>query len=319
MARPNFDLSQNLFLSCDWGTSSFRLKLSDFKTGEIVESLATDYGIKKAHSEWQTQNEKIDREAFFLSYLKENIARFESNTETIPLIISGMASSNLGMKELPYASLPMDFDPSQLKTYTRKADEKFPNPLMLISGIKTKNDVIRGEETQVFGIAEKLSDDDSVIILPGTHSKHVIIRSKQIVDFKTYITGELFQLLSKHSILKDSLATAIEDLDMDAFKNGIQESQKENILHSIFKIRAGDILHKTDKIENTAFLSGLLIGHEVQALKNLKIKQLYLAGEGRLKKLYSAATESTVLSDKEAEHLTMKGHQYILNYYQKSK
>lgn len=320
MTQPNFDITKNLFLSCDWGTTSFRLKLANLKTGDVLENVTTDYGIKKAHGQWLQKKDEIGRRDFFLSYLKENITHLENNMENIPVIISGMASSNLGLKKLPYASLPIDLNPSQLNIHIREADDDFPNPLMLISGIKAENDVIRGEETQIFGMVDKLKDsEEAIIILPGTHSKHVIIRNKQIVDFKTYITGELFELLSNHSILKNSLASGNEDMNMNAFRNGIQESMEGNILNSLFKIRAGDILHKTDKAKNAAFLSGLLIGQEAQALRDLKIKQVFLAGEGRLKTLYSNALIATLLSDEESEHLTVRGHQYILNHYRKGK
>jgi 2-dehydro-3-deoxygalactonokinase len=327
LRKPDFDLTKNRFLSCDWGTSSFRLKLADLESGDIIESITTDYGIKKAYSEWQEKKGEDDRNGFFLSYLKKNIRQLKDNTENIPLIISGMASSNLGLKEMPYAVLPIDINPEQLNVHLREADEEFSNPLMLISGIRTENDVIRGEETQVFGMLNKLEDDeDAIIILPGTHSKHIIIRNNRIVDFKTYITGELFQLLSEHSILKDSLAVEKEEFNKEAFLKGIRESTKENILHSVFKIRAGNILHKTEKAANAAFLSGLLIGQELKALGDLEMNQLFVAGGIVLQKYYSAALKelslaerTVILSKKEAEHLTLKGHHHILNHYQKSK
>ena len=61
-------------------------------------------------------------------------------------------------------------------------------------------DVIRGEETQIFGALGNGSDNGQ-FILPGTHSKWALVENGQIVWFTTFMTGELFAVLCNHSIL----------------------------------------------------------------------------------------------------------------------
>lgn len=325
MGESNYKNTNNIFLSCDWGTSNFRLKLAELRTGKVLNNLTTNVGIKRIHSEWLEENNKTNRIGYFLNYLRSNIAelecRIERSLKDIPLIISGMASSNLGLKELPYASLPLDINPSRLNVFIKEANHDFPHRLLLISGIKTENDVIRGEETQIFALAAEYAVDKATIILPGTHSKHIFVRNNKIIDFKTYITGELFELLTTHSILKDSIFEENDTIETQVFLKGVEESAKENILHSLFKIRAYDILGKAEKAENIAFLSGLLIGLELRKLKNIKINRLILAGEGKLQAYYANALSAldieenvTILSDREIKDLTVKGHRLILQH-----
>ena len=66
-------------------------------------------------------------------------------------------------------------------------------------------DVMRGEETQLAGIFPLYSAGRHLICMPGTHSKWVEAKDGVVTGFATYLTGELFAVLSKHSILRHSL------------------------------------------------------------------------------------------------------------------
>jgi hypothetical protein len=63
---------------------------------------------------------------------------------------------------------------------------------------------MRGEETQILGALSLAPDleKNSMVILPGTHSKWVSMHESRIMDFATYMTGELFCLLFSHLISK---------------------------------------------------------------------------------------------------------------------
>src|SRR5450432_1404958 len=116
-----------------------------------------------------------------------------------------MASSTLGMVELPYKELPFLADGSDLRVETIYANGLFHHDVLLISGARTGDDVMRGEETQLVGCAlgagYATQAGEQVFIFPGTHSKHVVVREGRVIAFKTYMTGEFFELLSKKSIL----------------------------------------------------------------------------------------------------------------------
>lgn len=314
----------DIFLSCDWGTSSFRLKLVDSATGTVGEAIKTSRGIQDVYNAWLKtgKDEAQEREAFYYRYLRENIVLLaemnEQDLDGIPVIISGMASSSIGFKELPYASLPVSLEQPDLQLEVRESTGDFPHKLILISGICSNRDVMRGEETQLFGLAARYDIENGICILPGTHSKHVSVRDKAIVDFKTFLTGELFELLSTKSILRNSILPDTPFHD-EAFTKGLYQAQQENMLTTLFRIRADEILRHTDPGENYYFLSGLLIGTELATLSEYPSARILLAGEDPLRQLYSKALhflEIDHLYVTSTENLVVEGHRSIINNMQ---
>lgn len=310
----------DLFLSCDWGTTSFRLKLVDTNSGEVLESIATSEGIKKTYNALSEEEKNQDFAIPYLRYLKEHISlladKFKQSLSGIPVILSGMASSSIGIKELPYTSLPFSLTDSSLELETVSQSDKFPYDLILVSGLRTKNDIMRGEETQILGLSGIYDLEYSACILTGTHSKHIFIENNHIVDFKTFMTGELFELILTKSILKNSTSARKKEFHKKAFQEGVHTSLNQNILHSLFEIRAGDILRNTDPVANYDFLSGLLIGTELSLLDEHASQKIILVGEKHLQQRYSAALtylEYAHIPVKDKDELTVEGHRIILN------
>jgi len=310
----------HFFLSCDWGTTSFRLKLAEKKSGKIVEGIESSNGIKKTNNHFSAQKNPQNRTDFFLSVLSKKISVLgdlvQHNLDNIPILISGMASSGIGLKELPYKTLPIDLRDPGLYIETFPSTGRFPHDLHLISGICTTDDVIRGEETQLLGLTVKLGIENGVYIFPGTHSKHIYVKDNVITDFRTFMTGELFELVVSQSILSDSVSKAGDGTISDAFKKGIEASLRENLLNSLFKIRGSCILRPKSENENYDFLSGLLIGTEMAGLLKPKPEKIILTGEDHLRNYYSAACKYLNLTYFEAgltEDISSAGHRLILN------
>src|SRR5690242_15166678 len=98
-------MSKDFFLSVDWGTTNFRLRLVKKYPLQVMKEISSSIGAKALYSKWQQQGG--DREHLFLDFLKRQIERLQCDIpEDIEIMISGMASSNIGIQELPYASLP---------------------------------------------------------------------------------------------------------------------------------------------------------------------------------------------------------------------
>jgi len=261
-----------MFLSCDWGTSAFRLRL--IRTGDLHVLAETTHGqgIAETYSRWINQGRPQERQVFYASILEEQIADLGQQSghplTGIPVVLSGMASSSIGMKELPYQKLPVNLDGRDLRVAKFDSDGD-RNPLLVVSGIQTDDDVMRGEETKIVGCSSMLADDDAeqLIILPGTHSKHVIVKQQKVIAFKTHMTGEFFKLLSTHSVLS---ASAEEGTDPDEptnqirFREGVRAARKSGLLHAAFMVRTNQLLNNVPKTENFHYLSGLLIGSELK-------------------------------------------------------
>jgi 2-dehydro-3-deoxygalactonokinase len=297
------------FLSCDWGTSSFRLRLVDTGKKEITAELFSDEGMAETYQQWvatgRPETERID---FYKTRLSGSISKLSVNIDNnLPVIISGMVSSSIGLKELPYQKFPFSWDKSQFGVEKIEGDKNFSHPLFIIPGFKTDVDVMRGEETKLLGCA--LDDDgEKIFIFPGTHSKHVFVKNKTGLDFKTYMTGEIFNLLIEKSILSNAVK---KGMDEKSYIQGFKAGLAENILHQAFRVRTRQLLQRANEVSNYQYLSGLLIGAELKDLKD-KGCPLYLVCGEHLKQAYLSGLE--LLGAKKeihylsADEMLIRGH-----------
>ena len=265
------------FLSCDWGSSRLRLRLVENETGEIYAEHRSDTGIADT---WRPGSRPQDRkriEFIFTNpdWLKPSAQLPVEIDAGLPIILSGMASSSIGLTELPYQPFPFLWDMKQLLVKKINGEEKFKHPLYLVSGFKTDDDIMRGEETLLLGFDIR-DDDEQIFIFPGTHSKHVFVKKKTAFDFRTYMTGELFNLLAVHSILKTAV---VRGEDEKSFAEGFMAAMDGNLLHDIFTIRSRHLLQKVNPVSNFQWLSGLLVGTELKDLADTHCPVNLVCGE----------------------------------------
>jgi 2-dehydro-3-deoxygalactonokinase len=306
------------FFSCDWGTSNFRLKLIDTNHQEIIDEIVTAEGIAAVHSQWKLSHQS--RETFYGAILQKNVTALQErlllDCRGAPIILSGMASSSLGMRELPYASLPFEADGSSVTSATIIIDG-LTHPIHLISGVRSVNDVMRGEETQWIGLMQELcfpDKTDVLFILPGTHSKHIRTGDGRITGFDTFMTGEFYNLLASHSVLQNSIEMSSpfeKDDDENAFLQGVHTASGNNILHTSFLVRTNELFGNMNKKQNGFFLSGLLIGSELQ---HVNADRIVLAAGRSLVQPYRLALQQivpaerlTVLAAKTIESAAVRG------------
>lgn len=284
----------DVFLSCDWGTSSFRLRLIETKGLQVLAEEVNNDGIAAIFKGWTAEKKnESERLAFYQSYIHKQIKKLENTAghslHALPLLVSGMASSSIGMMELPYKQLPFKTDGSDLHVRIIEPSEHFPNVQFIISGATTGDDVMRGEETLVVGSAIETKRADCIYIFPGTHSKHVLVQHKTVTDFKTYMTGEFFDLLSTKSILSNAIEEGRTD-DADVvnphFEKGIWEGSSSNLLNRVFHVRTAALFNKHTRLENYQYLSGLLLGAELQELAQQPPSALVLISGEKLRRKY---------------------------------
>jgi 2-dehydro-3-deoxygalactonokinase len=252
-----------------------------------------------------------------------------------PVVISGMASSSLGWRELPYARLPFPLDGSGL--LWQDVGPLYPSvatravqPVMLISGIRGELDVMRGEETEALGLAQFLAErlpKDAVVIKPGTHAKHLRIQQGTITDFQSYMTGELFDVLRQHSVLRHS--TTADTIDFVQSENlqgdfvaGVQAAAELGLSAALFRVRTRQLLENCAPPENTAFMSGVLIGAEVHdaLARTAKETALVLCAGPQTSAAYQLALESLAAGDRlsvvpptDVDRLSLLGQRVLLD------
>jgi 2-dehydro-3-deoxygalactonokinase len=285
------------FLSCDWGTSTFRLRLIQTKDFTVLAEASSEEGISRSFAIWkQSRQREEERLFFYLRIIKDHIHQIETqlkySLKGTPVIISGMASSSLGMMELPYKSVPFLLDGSGMEVSSFEPSGFFNHDMLLISGSKTNDDVMRGEETKIIGCAPDSKGQAELYIFPGTHCKHVKIKAGKVEHFKTFMTGELFELLSTKSILANCVEkTGWVDHEENriGFELGVMDGLHSNLLNSMFWVRTNDLFDKLTKEENYFYLSGLLIGNEIMELDSQESMPVTVVSDNFLGPLYEEA------------------------------
>ena len=309
------------FINCDWGTTRFRLRLINGTTGDTLARLRSDDGV--AALALRASGE--DRAALFRDTLMRHAqalgTQVDADVSRIPIVISGMAGSSIGWRELPYANLPFAFDARDTlwQDLNDKSGRREDGPqngrendshgagVFLLSGLRGETDVLRGEETQVIGVAHLPQiaplTANAIILLPGTHSKHVEVLDRRITDFHTHMTGELYYLLRHHGSLQHSTETSNTQDDepvsltgpmLEAFCEGLDQSKRASLPANLFRVRSRQLLDDCNPMSNSAFLSGLLIGAEILSLRRQwpDERPLVLCASRRLCEPYEIAIET---------------------------
>ncbi len=308
------------FISCDWGTTNFRLRLVETATLKVVEQHSKGVGIKPLNQQFLAKA-KGNRQEFFSNYLSEQLGYLPLEYRGAIVVVSGMASSNIGMLELPYATFPFDGSGKDLNWQSLQL--RTGQVVILVSGVQSDHGMMRGEEVQAIGMEEHLwSHKNGILLLPGTHSKHLAYKEGRFTDLKNFMSGELFELLSRQSILAHSVQEGSwKGASEKMFIEGVQIGFAEGLSANLFGIRARDVLQHAPKDENYWLLSGLLIGDELGYLRQEK-RKVFLAAGPPLFRMYSLAMEAVfkpgrwmVFDGKILEHALLAGQLKLLKRY----
>jgi 2-dehydro-3-deoxygalactonokinase len=237
-------------IGIDWGTTTARAYRFD-AGGNVVAEHRAALGVQKVE------------DGRFADALKSLLGG-EIPADT-PLIACGMIGSRQGWLEAPYLQCPVDFT-AVASALTRIAEP----PLAIVPGLICRDaddvpDVMRGEETQIFGALED-AGARQLMVLPGTHCKWALVADAAIDRFATFMTGELYSVLREQSIL-GRLATS--GTDRAAFDRGIRASLRTGaaLAHDLFSARTLALTGELAPDGVADYLSGLLLGAEVAAAR----------------------------------------------------
>ncbi len=231
----------------------------------------------------------------FEGALQKHIGDWLAEFPKVPVVLSGMIGSRQGWVEAPYLDCPADLRGiARAMTDVRLTDGRW---ISIAPGLTCRDadgvpDVIRGEEVQILGAVELLGIADATFCLPGTHSKWAQVQDRQVRRFTTHMTGEVYDVLRRHTILSRTISADDNAWDDAALLDGVTRSgHGGGLLHHLFGIRAGALFAELSPHASGAFLSGLLIGHEIrEALPGREDHDtIHLIGEPRLVNLYIAA------------------------------
>ncbi|MDX1779954.1 MAG: 2-dehydro-3-deoxygalactonokinase [Thalassovita sp.] len=240
------------WIAADWGTSHLRVWRMDGH--EAVDEARSDRGMGR-----------LTPDAFEPALL-DLIGSWLAGRDQVQVLACGMVGARQGWIEAPYAEIPAAPADPAAAVVVPVRDPRLD--MRILPGLSQPDppDVMRGEETQIAGL---LLDDpgfEGLICLPGTHSKWVRVAEGRVVQFQTFMTGELFALLSGQSVLRHSMPD--EAWNDAAFAEGFIQARGDAavLARSLFAIRAAGLLQDEAPGTARARLSGLLIGAEFAAM-----------------------------------------------------
>lgn len=291
----------------DWGSSVFRLYLCVWRHGQLeIKARAKGEGIKNTD----------DFEQCFFTLYDPWLKQYGS----CPVYLIGAVGSNLGWNVAPYIECPAD--QSQALSQSLNFTVRDVN-ISILPGLKCHNqqdlpDIMRGEETQVFGFLAVLSKSEGqeLVCLPGTHTKWVLCENGRIISFITSPVGELFDALCHHSALIH--LTEQEQWCQLSFEAGLEKglATSSNLLHTLFAVRSLQVVENKSIAQARSFLSGLIVGADVKAaMQDFHLfSEVTLIGSAAICQLYAKAATQLGISNKHytCEQTSILGLQQLL-------
>lgn len=281
-------------IAVDWGTSSLRAYRLDADK-RIIEQRRDPRGI-------------LACEGRFAEVLVQLVGEWPGD-----IVLCGMIGSRNGWIELPY--LPCPADAGALAA----AMQEHHDPLLagrtmwFVPGLDCHAgagvpDVMRGEETQLVGLAGVLARGRHLVCLPGTHSKWAWLEDGRIVDFATVMTGELYAVLRNHSLLGRLMSDDGHAFDADAFALGIDRSgEPGGLAHQLFGTRTLALFDRLPGEALGSYLSGMLIGDEIRHRLPAPT-QVHLVGSAALTSRYAhALAHLGIAAEQHGEDLAAAG------------
>ena len=250
--------SMKKLLAIDWGSSSMRAALLD-EAGAVLAERSAPRGMLTIAT------------GGFAEVFEQQVGDWMDEPGT-RCLMAGMVGSKQGWVEAPYCACPAGLD--EIAATLQGVDAhpvRSGHRIAIVPGVSCERDdvpdVMRGEETQVFGALDLLGLDDGLFVLPGTHSKWVTVEGGRIREFTTVMSGEFYDLLRKHSILARTLgpADAAVAFDDAAFERGVGAAlHGDSLLQTAFSVRTLALFERMGAAVLASYLSGLVIGEELR-------------------------------------------------------
>ena len=270
------------WIAVDWGTSALRVWA--MQGDRVLAEAASDQGMGR-----------LAREQFEPALL-QLIGDWLEPGRCCPVLAAGMVGARQGWVEAPYRPVPCPPVQASSAIAVPTSDPRIA--VRILPGLSQADpaDVMRGEEAQIAGVLARWPEFSGTVCLPGTHTKWASVAGGRVTQFRTLMTGEMFELLATRSVLRHSLAPDAQTpggADIAAFRDGLRLSQGLDMAMNLFSLRAESLLGNPDPVALRARLSGLLIGQELAATRPLwQGRDIVIVASAGLETLYLAGLES---------------------------
>lgn len=285
------------WIAVDWGTTNLRVWVMG-NEGTLIAELSSDNGVGAlAQSEFEPA-------------LLELIAPYLSDDRVVPVLCAGMVGAREGWQKPSYVATPCPPPNGRVAGTIDTQDPRIS--VTVLPGVKQVSppDVMHGEETQIAGVLREYPNFDGIICLVASHTKWIHISAGEIVSFQTFMTGELFALLSEKSVLRHGVTS--DDWDQVSFLTALSDgmTRPQAVAAYLFGIRAGGLVADLPASTARARLSGVLIGAELAGARPYWLGQnVAIIGAGPVAEMYRAglAEQGVPAAVRDASDLTLAG------------
>ena len=245
-------MSKATFIAGDWGTSRLRLYLCDTAGNVLARGEGEGASVPDCAARFAAA-----------------VAPWDKAHGLLPAVLSGMVGSTIGWREVPYLKCPAR--PSAIAAAALRFDAE-DRGIAILPGLTCRGktgapDVMRGEETQILGalrLHANLAKGRHLFCLPGTHAKWVSVTDGAVTQFQTALSGELFELLRRHSVLARDSGEV--DAQNPAFLLGLdfaRQNRKADLLYLLFSARSRVVTSEMARSDAASYLSGLILGKDI--------------------------------------------------------
>lgn len=306
-------MTGSIFIAGDWGSSHLRLYLFQYLEAMplVVLASCTGRGVSQIDD---------DFEQVFFDLAADWLTEYGS----LEVILSGAVGSTLGWQNTPYLDCPVG--PEQIiagRTVFKARGLRFS----IMSGVRGVNpaglpDLMRGEELQLLGWMRNVghTGQAQIVVLPGTHNKWALVKNNQIETFATALTGEMFALLRQQALLISNPQNS--EFVLEGFMRGLEAAKTlkgGQLLQALFTIRSLQVTGSLPESQGESYLSGLLIGSDVQGSLALmehclpSIGSVTLIGDSRLSYYYQLALADVGIATEICDAMTcaISGYEII--------
>ena len=299
-------MSKNNMIFIDWGTSKAAAFLVD-QNGKVLDSRQSDQGIKF-----------VKPGGYPDAYNALTQGWLETSRFTL---MSGMVGSANGWEEAPYTALPAN--PASIASQIYKM-KSMPN-VYIVGGLNYNSgdglyDVIRGEEVQILGLAAIDDRKKFLICMPGTLSKWLTMENERIPSFTTVMSGDFYAAITTSTIIAMML-DGEQEFTEEAFLRGVKLAHRPGgVMAHTFQARAAFLAKQLEKKHIKAFVSGIVIGNEIVAMRQLYSGDLPvdIIASDTLGINYALALGSLNVATKQhkSSELSVKGLSLLAKYIQ---
>ena len=268
------------YITVDSGTTNTRISLVvDYA---IVDHLK--FGVCVSGNE--TRKERLSKQ--LKSGIIDILARNKMSSENISCIIaSGMITSEIGLVELEHITAPCGIKQLAENLYKTTIEEISEIPFVFIRGVKcvvgNDIDMMRGEETEIYGISEELQED-CLYVLPGSHSKLIYVdQEKCISNFSTELTGEMISAMANHTILSNMIDLNQSASDAACLQNGYLYCKEHGMNAALFHVRSLKRFSNVSDAQAFSFFIGTMLAPEIENIIKSPAERVVVGGKNQLK------------------------------------